>query len=306
LGFILGLSGKKSGFLSHLSIPLSVDRLGDLLVKSGKISPDQLVIALKLQQQVKGRIGDVLVELGFISPVALWKTLMKQMSCRVLTTALGLVIGFSSLGGIKTVRAESGSSFSSQTKRVQTASVMRAPDFSRQILKNENLFGSSERRSSNTAAFTKWHVALDRSVSFAPDSNWQNKIQQFKGLSLIEKIKAVNTFANAMPYIEDIDLYGKSDYWATPSEFFARGGDCEDFALAKYVALKQLGVNPAQMRLAIVKDKVKNQMHAVLIVYTEDGPYVLDNQNSRAVLASQINRYQPIYSINEQAWWRHS
>jgi predicted transglutaminase-like cysteine proteinase len=306
LGFILGLSVKRTGVLSHLSIPLSVDKLGDLLVKSGKISPDQLIIALKIQQQVKGRIGDVLVDLGFISPAALWKTLMKQMSCRVLTTALGLVIGLSSLGGIKTARAESGSSFSSQTKGVQTASVMRAPDFSRQILKNENLFGSSERRSGNTAAFTKWHVALERSVSFAPDSTWQNKVQQFQGLSLVEKIKAVNTFANNMPYIEDIDLYGKSDYWATPSEFFARGGDCEDFAMAKYVALKQLGVSPSQMRLAIVKDKVKNQMHAILIVYTESGAYVLDNQNSRAVLASQINRYQPIYSINEQAWWRHS
>jgi predicted transglutaminase-like cysteine proteinase len=59
------------------------------------------------------------------------------------------------------------------------------------------------------------------------------------------------------------------------------------------------------MRLAIVHDKIKNIPHAILIVYTDNGPMVLDNQIKTTKQASRVTRYKPIYSINSSGWWRH-
>ena len=57
-----------------------------------------------------------------------------------------------------------------------------------------------------------------------------------------EQLRAVNLFVNRWPYRPDQDTYGRRDHWATPLEFFANSGDCEDYAIAKYVSLRRLGV----------------------------------------------------------------
>ena len=98
----------------------------------------------------------------------------------------------------------------------------------------------------------------------------------------------------------------KSDYWATPVEFFNNGGDCEDYAIAKYASLRALGVPENRMRVAIVQDLKKNIPHALLIVYTNNGPVALDNQSQKVLqIGNIINRYKPIFSINRTAWWLH-
>jgi predicted transglutaminase-like cysteine proteinase len=51
---------------------------------------------------------------------------------------------------------------------------------------------------------------------------------------------------------------------------------------------------------------VKNIPHAVLVVYTEDGTFILDNQNEDMLDGERAGRYRPIFSINRQAWWLHS
>ena len=111
---------------------------------------------------------------------------------------------------------------------------------------------------------------------------------------------------NAKRYVSDAKNYGQNDYWATPVEFFKRGGDCEDFAIAKYTALKALGVPESRLRIAIVQDMQKNIPHAILIVYTDNGPLILDNQIKSAISASKISHYKPIFSINQDAWWLHT
>jgi predicted transglutaminase-like cysteine proteinase len=111
---------------------------------------------------------------------------------------------------------------------------------------------------------------------------------------------------NEKPYILDNKNWGKSDYWGTPIEFMQRGGDCEDFAIAKYTALRALGVPEERLRIAIVQDTYKNIPHAVLAVYTEDGLFILDNQIKTLVSAESTGRYRPIFSINRTAWWLHN
>ena len=55
-----------------------------------------------------------------------------------------------------------------------------------------------------------------------------------------------------------MDVWGVMDYWETPAEFFQKSGDCEDFAIAKYFALRDLGFPASQMRIVVLKDTLRN------------------------------------------------
>lgn len=181
------------------------------------------------------------------------------------------------------------------------------------VSQQQELFGTSEKRSTKMKAFTKWSEMFDRfhaQIATEPTNNKINhlktKLSALQDLPLAEMTKRVNAMINKTTYINDSKNWGKSDYWATPIEFLSRGGDCEDFAIAKYTALRMLGVSEDLMRIAIVHDKVKNIPHAVLIVYTEDGVLILDNQRKTVwTNAEAAQRYRAIYTINRTAWWLH-
>ena len=69
--------------------------------------------------------------------------------------------------------------------------------------------------------------------------------------------------------------------------------------------MRALGYSADQLRIAIVQDKIKNIPHAILIVYTDEGPFILDNQNKQVESAAAVTRYQPIFSLNSTSWWLH-
>jgi len=178
---------------------------------------------------------------------------------------------------------------------------------------SNRLFQTDERKSSRTAPFKKWHRAIDRfydrrnSVRNNPRMRrWKAFIRQTRGLSRIQQLRAVQRFVNTFKYRTDKRNYGKVDYWAAPSQFFARGGDCEDFAIVKYLTLKKLGWRVTRMRLVVLFDHRLRQNHAVLAVFHGGRRYILDNQFRAVMLDSQISHYRPIYSINERHWWSHS
>ena len=110
---------------------------------------------------------------------------------------------------------------------------------------------------------------------------------------------------NTRRYITDPRNWGVPDYWATPGEFMSKFGDCEDYAIAKFLSLKRLGWTDDELRIAAVKDLNLKVGHAVLIVYHAGKTWVLDNQIRRVVETNSVRHYQPVYSINETAWWRH-
>ena len=136
--------------------------------------------------------------------------------------------------------------------------------------------------------------------------DWDGFITKAKNDPPLRKMMKTNVFVNKFAYKQDNWVYDQDDYWASPAEMFKNGGDCEDFAIAKYTALRSLGVPEDRMRAAIVHDNQKNIAHAILIVYTDQGPYILDNQEKNIVNASYGNRYRPIFSINRTAWWLHT
>jgi predicted transglutaminase-like cysteine proteinase len=175
-----------------------------------------------------------------------------------------------------------------------------------------NLFGSNETRYEDLRPFTKWSGVLARfghdfrkSEKQATTQRWLNFLNAAAELDHDDQVTAVNTYMNKIKFISDQDNYGRSDHWATPMQFLARGGDCEDYAIAKYVSLRALGFTEKQMRLAVVYDREMRMPHALLIVYQDGKAKVLDNQNPEVGQATQIRRYQPIYSINQLSWWRH-
>lgn len=88
-------------------------------------------------------------------------------------------------------------------------------------------------------------------------------------------------------------------------QFLRHSGDCEDYAIAKYVTLRQLGFAADQLRLVVLRDTVRDLTHAVLAVYHEDEVYILDNLSRLVVRQAEVPHYVPYYSINETTRWAH-
>jgi predicted transglutaminase-like cysteine proteinase len=136
--------------------------------------------------------------------------------------------------------------------------------------------------------------------------SWQTLIRGDDSKNDREKMEKVNQFFNQMTFVDDIIHWKKKDYWATPVEFLAtKGGDCEDFSLAKYFTLKAMGVPERKMNMTYVKALRLNQAHMVVTYYsTPDAePLVLDNLVSEIKPSSQRQDLLPVYSFNGSGLW---
>jgi predicted transglutaminase-like cysteine proteinase len=183
------------------------------------------------------------------------------------------------------------------------------------------LFGTAESSYDDISAFKKWTSMLERYPAQRAEqeklckqqgrraacvlTGWMKKIEEFRTLPKSEQVNAVNSYLNEMPYIEDIVNWGMEDFWATPIEFLQRSGDCEDYAIAKYKSLRLLGFTPEELRIVVLNDLNLNVLHAVLGVKVDGRYMILDNQIKQTVESRRVFHYQPIYSINEDGWWRH-
>ncbi|MFS1907528.1 transglutaminase-like cysteine peptidase [Vibrio lentus] len=137
-------------------------------------------------------------------------------------------------------------------------------------------------------------------------TTWRSNIAAYGGLSEREKLESVNQFFNQMYFVDDSILWGKNDYWATPLEFLgSNAGDCEDFTIAKYFSLLELGVPDKKLRLVYVKALELNQFHMVLAYYSKPSaePLILDNLNPEIKRGSKRGDLRPIYSFNGKNLW---
>jgi len=191
-----------------------------------------------------------------------------------------------------------------------------------------SFFNSVEVRSKNLSPFKKWLSALARysKESKAPKKvpcppgnmhicgydDWVDFLKSLEGKAPLVQLNEVNNRINQAKYITDSANWGKSDYWATPAEFMARFGDCEDYAILKYLSLRRLGWKESALRVVAVKDLNLKVGHAVLIVFfkhPKNGQILtllLDNQIKTIANAASIRHYQPVFSINKYFWWRHT
>ncbi len=129
-------------------------------------------------------------------------------------------------------------------------------------------------------------------------------LASLQGSSEDEKLEKVNAFFNQMQFVSDQMLWKQKDYWATRMEFLGKGaGDCEDFVIAKYFTLKQLGVPTTKLFFTYVKAVKFQQAHMVLTYYEtpKSVPLVLDNINFQILHATKRKDLIPVYSFNGDA-----
>ena len=142
---------------------------------------------------------------------------------------------------------------------------------------------------------------------------WRELLTTSSGGPEATKLKRVNEFFNQkVQFEDDSKIWGVQDYWATPLEVLGRGeGDCEDFAIAKYVTLRLMGVPSSKMRLTYVKARLGGpqsqivQAHMVLSYYQapEDEPLILDNLISDIRPASRRPDLTTVFGFNAEGLW---
>jgi predicted transglutaminase-like cysteine proteinase len=99
--------------------------------------------------------------------------------------------------------------------------------------------------------------------------------------------------------MNDLALYGAEDVWSPPLATFAiGGGDCEDYAIAKFVALQEAGVSPDDLRIVILRDDLRDEDHAVVAARLDGHWLTLDNRHMVLVEDHDVRRYRPIFLVD--------
>jgi len=132
-----------------------------------------------------------------------------------------------------------------------------------------------------------------------PAARWTNLVAELSQLPLRDRVERVNAELNAQPYVPAAQNWGEPIYWETPYEFLAKGGQCEDYAIAKYLALAESGVPQSALHFVVVHDSVSQLDHAITLVTVDGQDLVLDNQATDVLRAASVDRYTPYYSVND-------
>lgn len=188
----------------------------------------------------------------------------------------------------------------------------------------------------------KWYAALGRYEMLMEDTDnrifmkqWLQSLNHLRGKSIEEKATAVDALVDQLvTYEYDSVLYGKNDYFASPLEtLWHKKGDCDDFAILKYFALKYLGVPDEHLFVVAVGDKNDELLdHATLLVDIKENSLgsslvnaivpdflnglfgldketefrVLDNDGSTIgrLIEEDKSQYTPYYAMNSQNFWK--
>ena len=141
---------------------------------------------------------------------------------------------------------------------------------------------------------------------------WRNLVKQLPSMDGLQKLRAISGFVNVqLNGKPDQVSYGLGEYWASPAEFVRNhGGDCEDFAIAKYFALRSVGFQPEDLRLLIVEVPSRRAWHALLAANIKGHIYIVDNNFRPKDLALPQERLIGFFilhfAFNEQGAWFYS
>ena len=115
--------------------------------------------------------------------------------------------------------------------------------------------------------------------------------------------RAINLAIRAM---SDQAQYGEIDVWSSPLVTFTTGaGDCEDYAIAKFVALQMAGVSPDDLRIVVMRDSVRGEDHAVAMARLDGHWLTLDNRRMAMIEDADVRNYRPLFVIDGQGVMRY-
>ena len=144
-------------------------------------------------------------------------------------------------------------------------------------------------------------------------NSWQQLVRDNRDRPDTTKIRAANDFINKnTSFVDDIVHWKQSDYWATPLETLGTGaGDCEDYTIAKYATLLEMGVPMERLRLIYVKAQIGGtgsrvfQAHMVLGYYEQSNaiPLILDSLVPEIESADLRTDLHPVFSFNSAGLW---
>jgi predicted transglutaminase-like cysteine proteinase len=125
-------------------------------------------------------------------------------------------------------------------------------------------------------------------------------IQQGREANGRARIGIINRAINlAIEPMSDMAQWGVADRWSPPLETFTTGrGDCEDYAIAKYVALTAAGIAPEDVKLVIVHNNTVNEDHAVAAVRFDGAWVMLDNRWLTLVADNAMREVVPLFVLD--------
>ncbi|MFK8022216.1 MAG: transglutaminase-like cysteine peptidase [Pseudomonadales bacterium] len=184
---------------------------------------------------------------------------------------------------------------------------------------NDRLFGFEQTAYSDLQPFPQLADAISRfkmqrsahvncmKLGTAPCSlsPWFSILDSLRTLTREQQLAQLNSRINKYPYKTDKYNYASDDYWATPLDLLTNGGDCEDYAVTKMLALQHLGFPASSMRIVVLQDTLSRNPHAVLAVQNGRNTLILDNRSNDIRSDHELKNYAPLYSINERQWWLH-
>lgn len=126
---------------------------------------------------------------------------------------------------------------------------------------------------------------------------------QLQPLDRHAMLDRLNRAINAHGYVAAAGNWGRRDYRETPFEFMSRNGQCEDYAIAKFMILRALSFANDQLRVLVVRDVAHQVDHAVLVADLDGTSWLLDSVNDQVAPLASATQYRAYYAINETGWW---
>ena len=112
----------------------------------------------------------------------------------------------------------------------------------------------------------------------------------------MQTLKRVNLSVNNA--IRPVNDRNGKDVWTLN----ASSGDCEDYVITKRSRLIKMGLPPGALRIAYAKTR-SGEGHAILIVKTSQGDFVLDNRTNAIKLKAQAGlRVISMSGANPKSW----
>lgn len=143
---------------------------------------------------------------------------------------------------------------------------------------------------------------LDQTVCSPAARRLLSLMESGGGNELRIQLGKINRAVNlAIRPASDWAQYGYADFWASPLQTLASGaGDCEDYAIVKYVALRAVGIAETDLRLMIVRDDRHQTEHAVVAVRDGQDWLILDNRTMFIVNADDAAYYNPLFVLEQK------
>jgi predicted transglutaminase-like cysteine proteinase len=167
-------------------------------------------------------------------------------------------------------------------------------------------FGAAEQHFAIDAASSSRMGFLRREIrkGFPIPKAWRTELEMARTESSLALLSTVNVLINKTPYVTEM-----RDQWKPPVVFLAEGGDCDCFAAAKYILLRDLGFSADDLRITGLHLRKNKRLHVVLVARTGSGKFekfVLDNIGNYVRTAIYTDEYVPLISLNENGVWTHN